>query len=105
MFIINTIISFLKDEHYRELLIITIGILIIGTFSYHYLEGWSYLDALYFSVVTLTTIGYGDLYPVTKGGKIFTIIYIILGLGIILGFINTIFKHYQDERKMKKDRH
>ena len=49
MFLIKTITSFLKDEDYRELLLTTIIVLIIGTITYHYLEGWSYIDSLYFS--------------------------------------------------------
>ena len=44
------------------------------------MEGWNLLDSLYFSVVTLTTIGYGDLSPSTAASKIFTIFYIFVGL-------------------------
>lgn len=103
MFYINSIISFLKDEQYRDLLITTFIILVIGTFAYHFLEGWSYLDALYFSVVTLTTIGFGDFSPQTDGGKLFTIFYIILGIGMILAFINTVQQHYT-QMKFKEKR-
>ena len=73
----------------------------IGTVVYHYLEGWSWIDALYFSVITLSTIGYGDFSPVTDTGKVFTIFYIIMGIGIILSFINTIYNHYNDMRASK----
>ena len=37
--------------------------LLAGVLVYHWLEGWSYLDALYFCVVSLATVGYGDLTP------------------------------------------
>ena len=94
MFFFKTIISFLKDDEYRDLLITTIIIILVGTMVYHYLEGWSIIDSLYFSVVTLTTIGYGDFSPKTDAGKIFTIIYIVVGIGMILSFINTIQHHY-----------
>jgi voltage-gated potassium channel Kch len=104
MFFIKTIISFLQDEEYRDLLVTTSVILIIGTISYHYIEGWSYIDSLYFSVVTLTTIGYGDFTPQTDTGKIFTVFYIIVGIGVILSFINTIQHHYIKMRyRDKKD--
>jgi len=53
-------------------------------------EGWSLLDAFYFSVMTLTTVGYGDFSPSTTAGKLFTIVYIFVGIGIILGFLNLI---------------
>jgi hypothetical protein len=44
------------------------------------------VDAFYFSVTTLTTVGQGDLTPKTTIGKLFTVVYIFAGLGIILGF-------------------
>ena len=72
MFFIRTLISFLRDDEYRDLLITTLIIIFSGTLIYHYLEDWSYLDSFYFSVVTLTTIGYGDFSPQTDGGKLFT---------------------------------
>lgn len=102
MFFFRTIISFLQDDDYRDLLITSIIILAIGTFMYHYLEGWNYLDSLYFSVITLTTIGYGDLSPQTDAGKIFTLIYIVIGLGMILSFINTLQHHYAHMRYQEK---
>ena len=74
---------------------------IVGSSVYHFLEGWSWIDSLYFSVITLTTIGYGDFSPVTDTGKLFTIFYIIIGLGMILTFINTVYRHY-NEIKYKK---
>lgn len=96
MYLIRIIFSFLKDREYRQLLWVSGLILIIGTLSYHYIEGWSWVDAAYFSVITLTTIGYGDFSPQTTFGKIFTIFYILIGVGVVLGFINTIYLHYKN---------
>jgi hypothetical protein len=73
-------------------------ILISGTFFYHGIERWSWLDSFYFSVTTLTTVGYGDLHPSTDLSKIFTIIYIFIGLGAILGFINALAVHAKIEK-------
>ncbi len=50
------------------------------------------MDAFYFSVTTLTTVGVGDLTPATTLGKLFTVVYIFAGLSIILGFIDTVAK-------------
>ena len=48
------------------------------------------MDAIYFCVVTLGTVGYGDITPTTDVGKIFTVFYIIFGLGVIGGFFATL---------------
>ena len=97
MYLFNIILSFLRDKEYPQLLRVTAIILAIGTITYHYLEGWSWIDALYFSIITLTTIGYGDFSPQTTAGKLFTIVYIIIGIGMILGFINAVFYHYKSQ--------
>jgi len=55
--------------------------LLLGSLVYHVLEGWSYLEALYFSFTTLTTIGFGDYLPSSRVSKVFSIFYIIVGLG------------------------
>ncbi len=92
--------SALRDPEFEALLALAIIILIMGTSFYHAVEGWSWLDSLYFSVVTLTTVGYGDFTPHTVAGKIFTIVYILLGVGILFGFLNTLAHHaVQDETR------
>lgn len=79
-----------KDSEFRLLSILVTVCLMIGTVFYRIVEGWSWLDCLYFSVVTLTTVGYGDLNPTTALSKVFTMIYILIGLGLFLVFVNTL---------------
>jgi len=69
-----------------------------------FLEGWSPIDALYFSVVTLATVGFGDLHPTTDAAKLFTVIYILSGLGIIAGFLSEIPKYREGSRRHRRDR-
>ncbi len=91
---IDTILSFLKDPEYRNLLFLTLIVIAIGSVVFHYLEGWDWIDCVYFSIITLTTIGYGDFSPQTDAGKIFTIFYILVGIGMILNFIHAVYNHY-----------
>jgi hypothetical protein len=56
----------------------------IGTYAYHSLEGWDVVDCLYFSATTLTTVAYGDLHPTHDATKIFTVLFAIFGVGVML---------------------
>ena len=74
-----------------------------GTIFYHFVEGWSYVDSLYFTVVMLTTIGFGDLHPTTEFSRIFTVLFILIGVSFILGFLNFIMSRTVQRRA--EDRH
>lgn len=81
-----------KARAYRILLGLTVFVLAAGTVFYHFVEKFAWIDAYYFSVVTLTTVGYGDFSPQTNLGKIFTTFYLFIGLGIIATFASTFLK-------------
>ena len=85
--------SLFEIEEIRALSVLTFIVLTIGTVFYHFQEDLRWIDALYLSTMTLTTIGYGDFSPVTDGGKIFTIVYAFIGIGILVAFIETIGSH------------
>lgn len=76
-----------RNPELRILLVVVLATLASGMFFYRRFEGWSLLDSLYFSVITLTTVGYGDFSPQTAVGKIFTVVYIVLGLGVLSSFL------------------
>lgn len=77
-----------KDLDFRILLFLLVTMLIGSTLFYSSIEGWSRIDALYFSVMTMSTIGYGDLVPTTDQSKLFTIIFTFLSVGIFVA-LNT----------------
>jgi voltage-gated potassium channel Kch len=78
------------DKHiYRLLAALVLLTLATGTIVYHFVEHLSWLNAYYFSVITLSTVGYGDITPHTNFGKLFTTFYIFVGVGIITAFITA----------------
>ncbi len=67
-----------------------LGLVGIGTVVYHILEKWSWLVSFYFSVCTLTTVGYGDYYPTTDISRLFTAVYVLAGVIIAFGAFGMI---------------
>jgi len=84
------LVDVLRDRGSRPVFYWAAGVLAIGTVVYHWLEGWSYLDSVYFCVISLATIGYGDLTPTTNVAKLFTILYVMNGIGILLALFDRI---------------
>ncbi|MFN8471049.1 MAG: potassium channel family protein [Anaerolineae bacterium] len=84
------LLDLLQDRDSRPTLYWALGALGAGMVVYHYLEGWSYLSALYFCVITLATVGYGDLTPTTELSRAFTIVYVINGVVILLALFDRI---------------
>ncbi len=71
----------LPTKKLKIALLISVSIFIMGTLGYHYIEGWSFVESLYTTVITLATVGYGDFHPQQTMGRIFTIVLIIFGVG------------------------
>jgi len=101
---VRAVASSWRDPEFRGLFTLVVVTLLTGTLFYKQAEGWSFLDSLYFSVVTLTTVGYGDLSPATTAGKVFTIVYIFVGLGIVLGFVNAVAERSLERRAEIRER-
>jgi hypothetical protein len=84
------LIDVLSDRDSRPAFLWALSTLLVGTIFYHWAEGWSYLDSVYFCVVSLGTVGYGDLTPTTPIAKLFTIVYLINGIVILLSLFDRI---------------
>lgn len=91
----------LSRHAYRYLLSTALFMVAFGTVFYHFTEKLTWVNAYYFSVVTLSTVGYGDITPHTDAGKIFTTFYIFAGVGIITAFFSA-FMRKQGQRLEKR---
>lgn len=65
-------------------------ILALGTLGFRLIEGWPWLDSLYTATQTVTTVGYGDLAPQTRAGRLFAIVFMIAGVGTVLYALTSI---------------
>ena len=72
------------------MLIALIVMLVSGTVFYSAVENWSLVDSVYFCVMTLATVGYGDLHPTSSISKIFTMVYFLVGAGVFVNFITKL---------------
>jgi voltage-gated potassium channel len=91
-----------RDPQFRSLVGLVVITLLGGTIFYSTVEGWTIVDAFYFSVTTLTTVGLGDLAPTTTARRLFTVIYIFAGISIILGFIDTLARETLSRRTTRR---
>jgi len=66
------------------------AILVMGSLGYMLLQGWPLLDSLYMTVITVATVGYQEVHPLTSAGRVFTIFVIIAGIGALTLFIERI---------------
>ena len=103
----RTIVRTARNPEFRALLILYAILLAIGTTFYARVEGWTVLDAMYFCVVTLATVGFGDLAPRTSLGKVFTIMYVMFGTGVFVGvaaeFAITILRREDARARSRED--
>jgi ABC-type transport system involved in cytochrome bd biosynthesis fused ATPase/permease subunit len=82
--------SLRRDPRFVSLSSLTLAAIVSGTVFYWLVEDLNPIDSLYFSVMTLATVGYGDYAPHTVAGKLFTVVYVLLGVGILLAFLSTL---------------
>ena len=96
--------SLREDQQFRALGL-ALGIaLALGTLFYWRAEEWSVLDSLYFCVMTIATIGYGDLTPTHGLSNGFTIIYAVMGIGIFASFVGKLVALQLEVRAHRRQR-
>ena len=91
-----------RDVRVRSLLLFAFSMIGLATVTFWLLEDWTLLDAAFFSVVTISTVGYGELVPQTAAGKIFAMFYILVGLGVFVAAASAVAEALM--RRQEQDR-
>jgi hypothetical protein len=90
----------------RIYFILLAAVFAIGVAGFSLLEGFSWLDSFYFTLVTIATVGYGDVHPVTVPGKVLAMVVIVTGVGCFIGVVVNVVEHmiyrYEQTRKQEK---
>lgn len=84
------LLDLLRDREARNVFLYVGATILVGTVIYHLLEGWDWIDSLYFVVITTTTIGYGDITPTTQLTKFITIFFALNGVAILVMLFDQI---------------
>ncbi len=79
-------------------IIVFLLMLLGGTIAYIVIEGWSFTDALYMTVITLGTVGYGEVQKLSPAGRIFTMVLIIVGVGFVFYLAATVIQFMVEGR-------
>jgi hypothetical protein len=80
----------LRDPEFRAILFLLAMAMVSGAIFFRIVEHWRWIDAAYFSVMALTTVGDATLAPTTAIAKIFTMAFSICGIGLMLAFLSRL---------------
>jgi voltage-gated potassium channel Kch len=86
---LNPLVSSRRHPFRFAILIIVIGIS-AGALGYHLIEGWGWINSLYAATQTVTTVGYGDVTPKSDAGRLFSIVFMLAGVGIVFYSLTNI---------------
>ncbi len=67
-----------------------VAIILLGSAGYVFIEGWSFFDGLYMTVITLTTVGFGEVHPLTDLGRAYTLMLLFAGMGVMLYVVTSL---------------
>lgn len=83
----------------RISLAILLVVLVAGTITFVFAEGYGFFDSLYFSIVTMATVGYGDITPKTIAGRIVALVMIVGGVSTFMGVLANATELYMEKRE------
>lgn len=76
--------------HLFTLVFLVVLTIFVGVIGYSIIEKWDFLDSFYMTITTISSVGFGEVHPLTKAGKIFTVFLIMMGVGIVVYALTTI---------------
>jgi voltage-gated potassium channel len=98
----------------RNLRVVGLALLclgLLGTAGFHWIEGWSWLDSVYMVVTTFTTVGYMEIHPLSHAGRVFNIVLLLSGVGLVFLGLGTLtqallefeLQEFFGRRRMERD--
>jgi voltage-gated potassium channel len=99
--IIKKLQPFLKTNNFIYVLYLTFTTMAIGTIGIHYIEKMDWENSIWWTIVTLTTVGYGDVSPKTSMGKFLAVFIMIVGIGFLSMLTSTIATYFLSSKKEK----
>ncbi len=101
----------MRDFRLRACGICLLFILTTGTLGYRFIEQWSWVDCLYMTLITITTVGFGELHPLSDAGRFFTMALIVVGVGTVAVAVSVMFETifqrqmrlFMERRNMQKE--
>ena len=90
-----------RQVNFWGLLFLIATLVVVGTIGYMFIEGWSLLDAIYMVVITLATVGFKEVHPLSPAGEVFTILLIIFGL-VTIYYVVRLLGEYLIEDKLEE---
>ena len=98
-------------RHLRLIGLALVGVMLIGTAGYHFIEGWPWFDGFYMVITTLTTIGYQETHPLSHAGRVFNVFVIFTGVALVFLAIGTLtqallefeLRSFFGRRRMERD--
>ena len=105
---LRAMVEMARHPEERGPLLLVVSLLLAGTVFYVAVEGFTVVDAFYFSAMSLATVGFGDIVPTTDVGKIFTVVYVLSGIGILVSFFTALAAKslaLQSERRERRAAH
>jgi hypothetical protein len=94
----RAIVAVWRDPQTRALPVVAGALVVVGSVFYWQFEDWTIVEAVYFSVLTLTTVGFGDLTPTSEGTQIFTVAYVLIGVGVFVALLASVAQQYVRQR-------